>query len=212
MRRAAALVVMVALVATLASCGLPTDHQPRAIPRHDVRDLLTPTSAPTNGSAQAAGVTIRLYFLCGQRISEVLANATGDDPRSVLDAELAGPNDSLKFSGYSTYLPTGTRIFSLDLSPSGVLHVQLSKEMDALSGVSARNAYAQLVFAATGTAGVKQVSFETTNGTAVEVPTDSASKKTVSRADYSVTPPSQASTSSSAAPGTSALSAACTPQ
>ena len=175
---------VVGLAAVAAACGVSTDSKPRAVNRDQVSDLVAPSTS-TPASDQAGTQRIRLYFVCSGRITELPRQALSADPRTVIVRLLAGPTDQDRSAGYATFIPPNTRLLSLDLTAAGTLVIQLSKEMDALSGQSAKTAYAQLVFTATGTPDVKSVEFATNDNTFLAVPTDSVNKKVVSRADYS---------------------------
>lgn len=181
---AAAFLATVVLVASvLAGCGVDTDTTPRAINRNQVRDLLSPSStipsSPGNGPA-----LLRLYFVRDQQLTEVHRRGRANDARTVIEQLLAGPTQVQRQRlRLTTFIPPGTRLLSVDLSPSGVLVIALSKEMDDISGASARNAYAQLVYTATGAPGVKRVAFQSSDHL-IEVPTSGRNKKVVGRADY----------------------------
>jgi spore germination protein GerM len=182
-----------------AACGVSTNGKPRPINPAQVRDLVEASSTSTPAANQNGTETIRLYFVCAAHIVEVTTKSQTSDPHSVLDRLLAGPTQEDRALGYTTYIPPSTRLLALDLTASGVLVLQLSKEMDALSGQSAKTAYAQLVFTATGTSDVKAVAFQTKDNDLLAVPTDSVNKKTVTRSDYG-----QAPVSSTSSPTTTA--------
>lgn len=184
---AAFLAVVVLAAPILAGCGVTTDSKPRAIDQDQVRDLLSPTSTRPNSPRNGPAV-LRLYFIRDQKLTEVHRRGMVDDPRTAIEQLLAGPTDIQgQQLQLTTFIPPGTRLLSLDLSPSGLLVIALSKEMDDISGASARNAYAQLVYTATGTPGVEQVAFQS-NDHLIEVPTSGRNKKVVTRSDYSESP------------------------
>ncbi|HVX17116.1 MAG TPA: GerMN domain-containing protein [Acidimicrobiales bacterium] len=181
--RAVAVLAAIAVVAGLAGCGVPTDRHPRAINREQVRDLLAPnTTAPSAG--EQGPYIQHLFFVRDQRLQEVCRRGYTDDVRTLLDQLIGGPSDTERSAQLlTTFIPPGTRLLSLDLSSRGVLVIALSKEMDDLSGVSARNAYAQFVYTATALPGVSTVSFRS-RGRLIEVPTAGRNKKAVTRVDY----------------------------
>lgn len=185
---AAASLALVGLAASiLAGCGVTTDTKPRAIGQDQVRDLLSPRSTAPNSPRNGPAV-LGLYFIRDQKITEVHRRGMVDDARTAIEQLLAGPTEvEAQQLQLTTFIPPGTRLLSLDLSPSGLLVIALSKEMDDISGASARNAYAQLVYTATGTPGVEHVAFQS-NDHLIEVPTSGRNKKVVTRADYTESP------------------------
>lgn len=184
-RRWAGVLAAAVGAATLAAgCGLPTDHSPRAIPRSAVRDVMSNEAQVGEFSqGQPASVTVTLYFP-NRRIIAALPRGLPDrNVRTVIEALLAGPTRLERSRGVSTYIPPRTQLLSVDLPPSGVLIVELSKAINGVTGASARYAYAQLVLTLTLLPGVKAVSFRT-EGHRVEVPTDQGSRTVVQRTDY----------------------------
>ncbi len=171
-----------AIAVLAAGCGVTTDSAPRAIARDQVKDLLEPT---TSANVQAQGPEVlHLFFIRDQHLTEVLRRGVASDPRATLEQLLAGPSARERNAEQlTTFIPPHTRLLSVDLPSAGVLVISLSKEMDDLSGVSARNAYAQIVFTATATPGIRQVAFQSKDRL-IEVPTSGRNKKVVTRADY----------------------------
>lgn len=179
----AGVVVALLVVVALAGCGLPTDHSPRAISRRDLPGAIDGNPGVTTTTAGPESARVALYFIHDQRLTALFRDVADGSPRTVVEALLAGPTTQERARDVVSYIPENTRVLSIDFAPGGVLVIDLSSEMNDVSGSSARVAYGQLVFSATAVAGVSSVAFQTA-GHAVEVPTDSGNKRVVVRADY----------------------------
>lgn len=168
---AASLVVLSASTA----CGVRSDPAPRALPPSDVPFGLleevasTTTSAPTSAVPKAA---VFVFFVNGGRMFPVVrqVNAPVSVPKS-LTALLFGPQEDEAAQGLRSAInPTAalqaraidSATFLVDLSPD---FIQGSTSEQVLG-------LAQIVYTATGVAGVTGVRF-TLNGAPVEVPTPS---------------------------------------
>jgi spore germination protein GerM len=167
-----------ALAAGLTGCGVPLDSSPRVIDRATttVPDA-TPTTAATPG-AEEVGV----YFLDGDRLvrqgypvegEATLRQAIG----FVLDEPAEGSPASLR-----TAIPPGTSLRGLGVS-DGVATIDLTSEINDVSGPTQKQAFAQLVFTALDDPSVRRVRFRI-DGQPVDAPTDDGNLSLVDADNY----------------------------
>ena len=179
-RPRALLGVLLALVAVLASCGIPQDAQPREISRDDLPPELvdqTATQSTLDGDADSRTVTLFLVR-GGERTSELVAvpfeiprTTNADMPRAVVEVLVSASPASLGQPDLVNPLSTTT---------DGVRRATLEDtvvdlDLDGLngSGSAQRLAVAQLVFTLTEMMipKVEGVRFSV-NGTQVSVPVE----------------------------------------
>lgn len=177
------LVAAAAALVLPVACGLPTDHSPRAIDTAEVPDLVTPSTGPQTTQAGPGAPTAKLYYVKGSTLLAVTKAVKSTDPASVLRLLLTGLTAKEKASGLITYVPPRTRLLRASLAGNGTLLIDLSKDINTITGQNAKTAYAQLVFTATSLRGVERVRFDT-EGSAVAVPTDEANQEIVDQASY----------------------------
>ena len=146
------------LIATVAAgCGIATDDGPRDIPAADQVEL----GVGSDSNAGAAIGTARVYFLSPEVVGQAallksVARDVAETPTSLLQALLAGPNQTEQANQFRTALPVGTEL--LDARRQGfVLRVDLSADVLELSGQVLITALAQIVFTASEIAGVRGV-------------------------------------------------------
>lgn len=188
MRRARPTGVVAALLAVLvvvvASCSVPTDRKPRAIPRQQLADLFdTARESPTSAAGPNAN-TVSLYMFVNNMLTPIARKTDQVDARSVIGLLLQGPTDNERVLGITTFIPPHTRLLRTQLTPDGTLMIDLSSEMDSISGSSAKAAYAQFVFTATSLPTVTQVQFRT-GGKVRLVPTDEGDRPVADQASFS---------------------------
>lgn len=149
------LLVLLALIAT--GCGIASDDGPRDIPAADQVEL----GLGGDNNAGAAIGTARVYFLSPEVVGqaallESVARDVAETPTALLQALLAGPNQTEQANQFRTALPAGTEL--LDARRQGfVLRVDLSDAVLELSGEVLITAIAQIVFTASEIEGVRSV-------------------------------------------------------
>lgn len=145
------------LVASTAGCGISSDDGPRDIPAADQIEL----GIGGDPNAGAAIGTARVYFLSPEVVGqaallESVARDVAETPTALLQALLAGPNQTEQSNQFRTALPVGTQL--IDARRQGfVLRVDLSDEVLELSGQVLISAIAQIVFTASEIDGVRGV-------------------------------------------------------
>jgi spore germination protein GerM len=145
------------LVAVTAGCGITSDESPRDIPAADQVEL----GVGSDSNAGAAIGTARVYFLSPEVVGqaallESVARDVAETPTALLQALLAGPNETEQAKQFRTALPVGTQL--LDARRQGfVLRVDLSADVLELSGQVLITAIAQIVFTASEIDGVRGV-------------------------------------------------------
>jgi hypothetical protein len=167
----AALAALAGLTLLAVGCGLPVDKEPRAF------DTVAPggsTTAPTTVVATGeTDPTTSLYFVGKVRLKLASRPEEGDPTVSeVLRTLLAGPTKDELALQLSTAIPAETRLLGTETSPTGVLTINLSPEINQIEGANQKLAYGQLVLTAMDRSEVTSVRFEV-EGKPVAVPTDS---------------------------------------
>lgn len=143
---------------TAASCSIDAETTPRNIAARDRRDL----SANFDQAAGAATGSGRIYLLSpeviGQpRTLQSVARDVGDTPANALQALFEGPNTDELQALLRSAIPPGTRL--LDVAQSGgELVVNVSSELQQLTGEALINGVAQIVLTASEITGVTGVS------------------------------------------------------
>ncbi len=147
-RRAGVAAVLVALAALAAGCGVPTGGSPKPIAAAQVPyGLLRQTPTTTTPTQPESGALVDVFFLNASGTAaavqrEVVVPAA---LRSVLDALLKGPTQGETLNGYTTAIPTGTRLLSVS-ADGPVVTVNLSAPFAQLSGTAQIQAVEQVVF------------------------------------------------------------------
>lgn len=147
--------VLLALVAT--GCGISADDGPRDIPAADQVEL----GVGGIGNAGAAIGAARVYFLLPEVVGQAallasVARDVADTPTGLLQALLAGPNQTEQSNQLRTAIPVGTEL--IDARRQGlILRVDLSDDVLELSGQVLITAIAQIVFTASELDGVRGV-------------------------------------------------------
>jgi spore germination protein GerM len=160
-------VLLVLLVAVATGCGLSTNDEPETIKDNVPPDLLDTESA-TPDTSTGTTESVEVWFLGADdqgdtrlsgRERQVPIPAT---QVSVLEALIQDPPNGFERSlGYTTAVPEDVTLTDQPrLRSDGVLIVNLSDAFYDLQGETARNAFAQIVYTATGLQGVDSVQFE----------------------------------------------------
>lgn len=176
--------VVIALVAV--ACGVPTDHQPRPIPRDRVPlELFDPAPPPTTASGATAQAAATVFMVVDDHLTPVRRDVPAPaSPDTVLRVLLAGVVPDEAAQNIRTALSSATRPF-VTVEPGGRLQVELTPAFLATATQEQVLAVAQIVYTLTELPGVDAVSF-TVSGRAVEVPTGDGTLKSgpVRRADF----------------------------
>jgi Sporulation and spore germination len=151
-------VVGVLLVLVAASCSIDPEGTPRDIAVRDRRDLLA-------NSDQAAGAAVgsgRIYLLSpeiiGQpRTLQSVARDIGDTAGDAMQALFEGPNTDELSALLRSAIPSGTRLLGVS-QDGGELVVNVSNELQQLTGEALIDGVAQIVLTASDIKGVSSVS------------------------------------------------------
>jgi spore germination protein GerM len=150
-------VVRVGVVLVASGCGIAPDDGPRDIPAADQVEL----GVGGDGNAGAAIGTARVYFLSPEVVGqsallESVARDVSETPTELMQALLAGPNQTEQSNQFRTAIPMGTQL--IEARRQGfVLRVDLSDDVLELSGEVLITAIAQIVFTASELDGVRGV-------------------------------------------------------
>jgi hypothetical protein len=159
MRHWAGMLVLAALlVVGSAGCAIRPESSPRDIAVRDRRDL-------RGNFQQGAGAAVgsgRIYLLSpevtGRRQTlQSVARDVGDTPADAMRALFEGPNNDELRGLLRSAIPPGTRL--LDVSQAGgELVVNVSRELQQLTGEALIDGVAQIVLTASDITGVSAVS------------------------------------------------------
>lgn len=179
-RAAGAVAAAGGLAALLAvtSCGVPIDGQPRPITQTTIApaDTVPTTVAPT-GSPE-----VSVYFLNGERLEAKEYPVEGEVTLGkALDFVLAAPADT-GATDLQTAVPPGTELRGVEVA-DGLATIDLTGEIDDISGPAQKEAFAQIVFTALGFDEVQRVRF-LIDGEGVDAPTDDGNLTVVTADDY----------------------------
>jgi spore germination protein GerM len=146
MKRFRAGLAAAGLLASLAGCGISDDAAPRDIPAANQ----LPLGGDIVSQAGASAGTARVYLLApevtGQASTlQAVARDVDETPEAVIEALFAGPNEGELDQQYRTALPDGMVLLSATLR-AGVLQLDVSKDLQQLSGQALVAAIAQIVF------------------------------------------------------------------
>jgi spore germination protein GerM len=164
------------LAVGLTSCGINAEGIPRDIPARDRHDLNT-------GDEQSAGAATgsgRIYLLSpevtGQpRTLRSVARDVGNTPADALRALFKGPNTQELQALMRSAVPNGTRL--IDVAQKGpVLVVDVTDELQQLSGEALVDGVAQIVLTASEITGVSKIAI-TINGVPQQWPASNGELK-----------------------------------
>jgi len=180
------MLLVVALLAVTAACGIPSDHVPRQIADDKVPfGLLGPTNA-AQANTVPGGPSVRLFFLDGTHVHEVFRGVPNLEPQTVLTELVKGLADTDP-AGITTAIPRDTQVIKV-VEEGQTLVVTLNNAILNIAGAEQKNAFGQLVYTATDLA-FDNVRFQIPDANGVEqpvpTPTDSGAKTDpVDRADF----------------------------
>jgi spore germination protein GerM len=150
------LLAFVLLCVVVSACAVGTDEAPRDI------EQATVLVRDTNDDAQAAGGAGRIYLtvpgVSGEptRLRSV-ARDVGDDPDAVVAALLAGPNGDEFTDQLRTALPDGLQVITLQRRAGGIVDLDVTDEIQQLSGDVQVLALAQIVYTVSELNGIEAV-------------------------------------------------------
>jgi hypothetical protein len=146
------------LAVALTSCSIDPEGSPRDIAQRDRRDLSSNFDDQTAGAATGSG---RIYLLSpeilGQpRTLQSVARDVGDTPADAMRALFEGPNTLELQAMLRSAIPPGTRLLSVTLE-DGELIVNVSSDLQQLTGEALIDGVAQIVLTASEITGVSSV-------------------------------------------------------
>lgn len=167
-----------AVLGTLAACGVPLDSAPRPISRATTTAPQTPPTTAGRPGAEEVGV----YFLDEDRLVRQAYPVEGEPSlRQAIGFALDNPAEGSP-SNLRTAVPPGTTLRELSLT-DGVATIDLTSEINDVSGPTQKQAFAQLVFTALDFTTVEQVRFQI-DGKPVDAPTDDGNLALVDAGNY----------------------------
>jgi hypothetical protein len=145
------------LAILLAACSISPEGSPRDIAARDRGDLST-SFDPVAGAATGSG---RIYLLSpeviGQpRTLQSVARDVGDTPANAVRALFEGPNTVELQAMLRSALPPGTRMLDVGLD-GGLLVVNVTSDLQQLTGEALIDGVAQIVLTASEITGVSGV-------------------------------------------------------
>lgn len=178
--------LVLAVLATIAACGVPTESTPRAI----TAESTTTSAAVSSGGPAATEATIYLGTPPNTgpdpeaRLVAVPRNLDATPtPTAVLEALFEGPTEAEGDRNLLTLIPEGTTVVNTFLDDTD-LTVALSEEFGELSGADQVAAYGQVVLSVTDLDEVVSVRFLVDGEPIDDVPTQTDPKPAVTRSDY----------------------------
>ena len=146
------------LLLTATSCSISAEDAPRNIAVGD-RDDLSVDFDQAAGEATGSG---RIYLLSpevlGQpRTLQSVARNVADTPQAAMRALIEGPNTAELQALLRSAIPTGTRLIDVS-QKAGALVVNVSSELQQLTGEALIDGVAQIVLTASEITGVSAVS------------------------------------------------------
>lgn len=146
--------VAAALIAAVAAagCSVSSDSSPRDIDPGVVEGI------GNDQAGAAAGGSGRIFLVAPASDGLLsVARDIDDDPAAAVAALLAGPNNTEFLDDYRSALPIELRVNSVTRRPGGVVTVDLSEEIQLLSGDVLILALAQIVYSLSEVTGVDAV-------------------------------------------------------
>ena len=145
-----------------SACGVPLDREPQAlspegVPYNLLEQATTTTSSTT--TLQVLTVDVPVYFVLRNRLVEVQRPVTqSPSVNKAINALLNGPDDAEQAAGIRSPIPPELEI-EVGRVEQGVATVDLGADFSSLPREEQRLVHAQLVWTATGIAGVQAVRF-----------------------------------------------------
>jgi hypothetical protein len=128
---------------------------------------------------------VSVYFLKGEKVQPVRRSATGTGvAAAAVRALLAGPTSAERAAGFTSAVPSGTSLRSLDIS-SGLATVDFTGRYDDGGGsLSMQSRVAQVVYTLTRFTSVQRVSFRLDGTPVTALGGEGVDVDKVDRADY----------------------------
>jgi hypothetical protein len=172
---ARAVLGLLAVLAAVTGCGVPTGGEPSTIAATDVPyGLADPAPAPTpTASPDAVADASRVHWVSATdtlvpRVREVSGTTRRARLADLLEQLAVGPTGDERDEQLSTALPPEVRL-SVTALDGGTATIDLDAFAEAPAGVSGRRAVAQIVLTATSVPGVAAVLLEL-DGEPIEAP------------------------------------------
>lgn len=161
--------VAIAAALVVGGCGVNAHSAPTDIAKEKVPYGLLRTAPPPSASGQPDAAQVTVFLIQGKRLVGVKATAPQpgrtDQAIRVL---LGGVSTGQSAQGLRSAIPDGTHLLSFDLTGTTAT-LDLSKEFSTARASDQILAVGQLVFTATASGRVSEVSFAV-NGRPIEVP------------------------------------------
>lgn len=177
-RGARVLTAVLAIAALGSGCGVPTDDEPREI----TRTTIAPTDDVPTTIAGTGTQEVSIYFLREDRL-ERLGVAVEDEATlsGALDLVL-GPPPEGSSADLRSSVPPGTLLNGVEVA-DGLATIDLTGEVDDVSGTTQKEAFAQIVFTTLAFEGIERVRF-LVDGQAISAPTDDGNREVISAANF----------------------------
>lgn len=165
---------VLAVLALLAGCGVPTGGAPTPIAATDIPyGLATPSTAPPATLAEPVADPARVFLVAPDdslvpRVRDVEGTTRRERLADLLAHLAAGPTGEERDEQLSTALPPDVELTVTDVA-LGTATVDIARTVDAPSGWATRRTVAQLVLTATSVSGIDAVRL-TLDGDPVEAP------------------------------------------
>lgn len=178
-------VLLVAMVATAAGCGVPGGEHLQRVDPATVPFHLLATAPPGTTTPPSQGPATNVFFVRDDHLATAQRHVVGEAVAAdALRAMFLGPTPQEAARGMTSDVPAQTRLISLDLKGS-VATVDLSSQFSSVGGSEQVLAVAQIVYTLTASKYIDSVRFSI-NGKVIEVPdgTGSLSDAPHHRNDY----------------------------
>lgn len=175
--RVAAALVAVAAVG-IAGCGVPLDDAPRPI----AQTTIPPASVTPTTIAEDEGQEASVYFLRDDELERQGYPVEGEPTLEqaigfVLEPPAEGADEGLRSS-----VPPGTALRSVEVS-DGVATIDLTGEINDVTGLAQKEAFAQILFTTLAFPRIDAVRFQV-DGKAIDAPTDDGNLAVVRAENY----------------------------
>jgi spore germination protein GerM len=157
--------LFVCLVTVLAGCGVPVQQEPVAIPTEAIPSQLRNSGMPASGppTASPGRPAVHVTFVRQDRlvtlVRESLTTTPPDRLAAVIQALMAGPNETEQANGMTSALPAGLTLAIADVRGTRVV-LDLSGETEGSSATENVLAVGQIVLSVTALPTVDEVTFQ----------------------------------------------------
>ena len=161
-RRLLVLGCLAVVMTAVASCGLPIDSSPQAIPANEMPLALSDTSATIPSISRLLGSIPEEIYLLGpdaQLVGKIRYLRPPPTPQEMLDALEAGPAPTELDQGIQSAIPPSANLIAGALN-GGVLTVVLDSSFGSPRPGQATYEFAQIVYTVTSLSQVRGVLFE----------------------------------------------------